>query len=104
MSASDATDKLADNQLTENERIVSDFRSPTAITYVPENHSSRTQKNEKIVAGFFICLLLALSALCAGLPSTAPYASQDDVGYEYDRGDTAWVIVASALGNLFFIE
>jgi hypothetical protein len=77
----------------------------SAENFVPEN---RGNKNEKLVAGTVICLLLAISALCAGLPSTRPYGvidlddqAPDDVVAMFipDSGDTAWVIVASALGS-----
>ena len=83
-----------EQQLRENEQAVVELDEP--ISFVPENR--RVQNNEKTVAFFFICLLLTISALCAGLPSTEPYGERN-VSANYDRGDTAWVIVASALGT-----
>ena len=71
------------------------------IEYTPKAHS--VNKNEKLVAATVICILLAISALCAGLPGTDPYAlspeyqDPNNINYPIDSGDTAWVIVASAM-------
>ena len=86
-----------EQQMRENEQAVADAERP--ISFVPENRSVRS--NEKTVAFFFICLLLCISALCAGLPNTESYGAKN-VAEDYDRGDTAWVIVASALGTVVY--
>jgi hypothetical protein len=87
-----------EQQLREKEQAVVDLGKP--MSFVPENR--RVQNNERTVAFFFICLLLTISALCAGLPGTEPYGDKDPSLFDYESGDIAWVIVASALGRKLY--
>ena len=62
---------------------------------------SPPNKKDRIVCGVIICIFLAISALCAGLPSPEPEGLPMDYftgSYpSLNSGDTAWVIVASAM-------
>ena len=67
---------------------------------ISEPMSRSPERKDKIVAVFFICLLLAISALCAGFPSPDPASFDETLSVDeggIDSGNTAWVIVASGL-------
>ena len=57
-------------------------------------------RQSRIAVSAILGLLLGLSALCAGLPKTDPYGPDSTLTTSIDTGDTAWTIVASALGTV----